>query len=67
MAITFGVLAFGIHEAATVLIAWSGKSTSANVLVQFILNLKANQWFAILFGVGGTAYGLAERRLRKKM
>lgn len=65
-AITFGVLAFGIHEAASVLTAWSGKSTTADVLVRFIADLKANQWFAILFGFGGTAYGLAERRLRKK-
>jgi hypothetical protein len=44
----------------------SGKKTTADVLFKGVLDMKANEYAAYIFGGGGVIYGLRERRLRRK-
>lgn len=43
----------------------AGKVTSSNILISIMTNLKANQYFGLLFGGGSIIYGLRQRKLRK--
>jgi hypothetical protein len=52
--------------ARDVLIAFSGKETVANLALTFLVNLKADRWFAYLFGVGGVGYGVVQQQLRRR-
>lgn len=44
--------------------ALAGRDTFADVGVAFMANMDVSRWAAYLFGVGGVAYGVKERRLR---
>lgn len=47
--------------------AFAGRNSFAdiNILTQFLVNLKVNEWFAWIIAGGSTIFGLRERRLRK--
>jgi hypothetical protein len=49
-----------------VLIAFAGKTTSADVSFSLLTKLQSDRWFAYLFGFGGMSYGYAERKLRQR-
>ena|ERR1700690_4403023 len=51
----------------TAVVTLAGKTTNANVLVNFLGNLTISNAVATLFGGGGIAYGIVERRQRQKM
>jgi len=65
-----GVLVVGVilvvGSAKDVLIAFAGKETDANLALSLIVNLQADRWFAYLFGVAGTGYGIVQRQLRRR-
>lgn len=52
---------------STALTTLAGKTTSANILVNLLGNLNLSNSIATLFGGGGIAYGLMERRQRQNM
>jgi hypothetical protein len=43
----------------------AGKETFANIGIRFIADFKVSEGVAYIFGGGGVAYGLGERRLRR--
>ena len=43
----------------------AGETTSADIGIRIIGNIKLSEVFAFLFGGGGVAYGLRQRTLRK--
>lgn len=43
----------------------AGKVTSSNILFSVLTDLKANQYFGLLFGGGGIYYGYKQKKLRK--
>jgi hypothetical protein len=49
-----------------VLLAYAGKTTLADVAIRLAADLKIDKMFAYLFGGGGVAYGLLQRRLRRQ-
>ncbi len=55
-----------VGSARDVLIAFAGKETAANLALSLIVNLQADRWFAYLFGVAGTGYGIVQRQLRRR-
>jgi hypothetical protein len=56
------ITAHYIVEAITVL---SGKQTDASVVVNLLLNVKADRWIAYILAGSGIAYGINERRLKR--
>ncbi len=58
-----GVIAYFAYRSIDAL---AGKETTANVMVNFLASIKANQWAAWIAGGGGTIYGLRQRSLRRK-
>jgi hypothetical protein len=44
----------------------AGLDTNANIVLQVLTDLKANQWFGYVVGGGGLVYGIRERRLRQR-
>jgi hypothetical protein len=58
------VLCFYFAYRATALLA--GQNTKAEFILSALADLKANQWFAYLFGGGCGLWAWNERRLRKK-
>ena len=44
----------------------AGKSTQMDMVVKAVTDLKADQAFAYLFGIGGVGWGIAERKFRKR-
>jgi hypothetical protein len=65
VAIIFGVVLIARY-ARDVLVAFSGKETGANLALSLIVNLQADRWFAYLFGLAGTGYGVVQRQLRRR-
>lgn len=57
---------FLIYAAKVVLVAWAGKSTTANISLQILTKLQIDRWIAYLFGVSGVSYGAYERSLRRR-
>jgi hypothetical protein len=43
----------------------AGKTTSSNIFINLLTDLRANSYFAILFGGGGVFYGYRQRKLRR--
>ena len=60
------VLWWAISALRDVLIAFAGKDTNANVLIQLIGEVHADRWVAIAFGGAGLGYGYYERSLRRR-
>jgi hypothetical protein len=46
--------------------ALAGQKTTADIGIKFLGDLKVSQSLFYLFGAGGIAYGLNQRKLRKK-
>ena len=44
----------------------AGKDTKAEFFLKAVTDLKAPQWLGAIFGAGGIAWGVKERRFRKK-
>ena len=42
------------------------KQTDASLVVKMMLGLSADRWIAYAVGVAGTAFGLKERRLKRR-
>ncbi|MBN2547506.1 MAG: hypothetical protein JXB50_17005 [Spirochaetes bacterium] len=51
---------------AAVLKSYAGKTTIANIVFNFLADIKLDKVIAYIFGAGGIGYGLKERQLRKK-
>jgi hypothetical protein len=64
-AIIIGVVLIAKY-ARDVLVAFAGKETAANLALSLIVNLQADRWFAYLFGLAGTGYGVVQRQLRRR-
>ena len=45
----------------------SGKTTTANIVVDFLGSVSISDFVGIVFGAGGVIYGMIERRQRQKM
>lgn len=45
----------------------SGKTTTANIIVDFLGSISISDIVGIVFGAGGVIYGMIERRQRQKM
>ncbi|MDR3570274.1 MAG: hypothetical protein P4L43_19805 [Syntrophobacteraceae bacterium] len=58
-----GAVAFFAYKSIEVL---AGKTTSSNIVFSVLTNLKANQYFGLIFGGGGIFYGYKQKELRKK-
>jgi hypothetical protein len=43
----------------------AGQDTFAKIGIGFMVNMTVSKWVAYVFGLGGTAYGWNERRLRR--
>jgi len=52
-----------IYQAITVL---AGKQTDASFVVNFLLKAQADRWVAFIVAGSGVAYGLNERRLKRR-
>ena len=48
------------------LISFAGQKTDANIVLSFLTDLKANQWFGYIVGGTGIGYGAFQHNLRKK-
>lgn len=46
--------------------ALAGQSTSANIIVQLLSDIRVETLFSYAFGVSGIVYGLRERKLRQR-
>lgn len=58
-----GTVAFFAYKSIVVL---AGKTTSSNIVFSLLTDLKANQYFGLIFGGGGILYGYKQKKLRKK-
>lgn len=69
--IRYGTIAlcayFLFSSMSEVVVALSGKATNADILVNFLGNLRFSNSIAALFGFGGITYGVIERKERQKM
>jgi hypothetical protein len=65
--IRFGALVACVYFLSTAISNLAGKSTIADIGVKFLGNVDVGRGVAVLFGAGGTLYGLAERRQRQKI
>lgn len=65
--IKFGTLAFCVYSLSTSIASLAGQTTIADIVVNFLGNVNIGEGVALLFGAGGTAYGLAERYQRQRM
>jgi len=48
------------------IVALAGKSTNADISLHLLAEMHLDRWVAYIFGVGGTGYGIFERKLRQK-
>jgi hypothetical protein len=64
-AIRFGSLAVIAVFAWLSIRSLAGQRTFADIGIRVITDLRLSEAFAYLFGVGGVAYGLGERHLRR--
>lgn len=60
-------IVFCVYFIANGLAAYAGKTSSANMFFSVITDLRANEWFGLLFGGGGVGYGLLQRNAKKKV
>lgn len=65
--IRFGALVACVYFLSSSIQNLAGKSTDANIFVQFLGDFNVGQGVAVLFGAGGTMYGLAQRSQRQRM
>ena len=56
-------VAFFAYKSIDVL---AGKTTSSNIVFRVLTDLKANQYFGLIFGGGGVYYGYRQKMLRKQ-
>ena len=57
-----GIVAFYLYSSVATL---AGRYTFAQIGVSFLGDFKLSEAFAYLFGTGGVAYGLRQRKLRE--
>jgi len=62
----YGTIVLCVYYITSAFATLAGKTTIANVVVNFLGNLKLSETVAWIFGIGGTIYGYAERRQRQK-
>lgn len=47
--------------------SFSGLDTNANIVLNFLSDIKVNQWIAYILGFGGLFYGVGQRKSRHKI
>jgi len=65
-AIKWGAFAYISFQIREVMVALAGHSTFVSIFSSIAANVSVNQWAAYILAGGGTSYGLAQRRLRKR-
>jgi hypothetical protein len=65
-AIKYGALVLVFRYLYLMVLALSGKTTFASIVISFIGNLTVSKALAYIFGGGGVLYGLGERHVRRK-
>jgi hypothetical protein len=64
VALKWGTIAFAVWCLKESITAFAGTTSTANVVVSFLGQLEVSNAIAALFGVGGTAYGYKQRKLK---
>jgi hypothetical protein len=62
----FGTLAFAFWCSYRSVAVLAGQQTLANIVVNFLANIRVSQGIAYIFGTGGIIYGVAERKTRQR-
>jgi hypothetical protein len=62
--IKYSAVAFMFWCAKEAFVAYAGKTSEANVVVSFLGSLTLSNSVALLFGLGGVAYGYKQRKLK---
>ena len=65
-AIKWGALAYIAFQIKEIMVALAGHFTFVSIFSSIAANISINQWVAYVLAGGGTGYGLAQRRLRKR-
>ncbi len=64
VALKWGTIGFTVWCLKESITAFAGTTSSANVVVSFLGQLEVSNAIAALFGIGGTAYGYKQRKLK---
>lgn len=64
--IRFGALAFSVWCLNDAIVSFAGKTSDANVLIQFLTDIQVSNALAWVFGGGGVLYGYKQRSLNGK-
>lgn len=64
--IKYGTMLGVTYLCKSSIVAFAGKDTNSNILIQLITDIHANQWGAYIFGGTGFFYGWSQKRLSKK-
>jgi len=64
--IKFGALVWCAFYAYKIVAVLAGKTTFASLIVSILANVKVSDSICVLLAGGGSAYGLAQRSLRRK-
>lgn len=66
MLIRYSALVLCVRYGYLTVASLAGKSTLANIVVSALADVRVSETIAWLFGAGGTLFGFAQRRFRKK-
>lgn len=61
-----GIVVIAMAYFRDIMVAFAGTKTEASVVIKFLLSMSADRWIAYIFGGGGIAYGVHQRRLRRR-
>lgn len=65
--IRWGALVFIAYFFYKSIASLSGLETKANIVLNFLSDIKVNQWLAYILGFGGLFYGIGQRKSRHKI
>ena len=61
----FGAVCFCVYWFTDAIKAFAGNETDANILMDILFDLRANQWIGFIFGGGGLIYGAIRNKQLK--